>query len=243
MRSFVDQQKTFRWVNRTPWSTEDMQQMVNTIYDEARKVGMGDNRRNNFRNGIKTITIQETVASMKYRTATSTWSNPTIQIKKRALWYESEVEALAAASAAADSDAAPKDFVEELADSMAHCIIPAALGFTLDQRSKINRHVADTVTLRPKRNKLEEGEEDINSSLRFRSYRQSRIAARRAWQARQYLFKLKSRVRNFERNGVGLEMTEHEHWILQQAYDLMLDMYNRLTDKSQEHLRVLTEIE
>jgi hypothetical protein len=248
MKSFVDDARLFRWVNKTPWSTEDLRDITNLVIREMAPE-VEENRssyHSGFWLGMKTVTFNETTSLPFKDTLVSGpgWSNPMIQFVKRANWYTSPTEALAAVSEG-DVDAAPMRFRRKVVAAIYSTVVRGGRGGFYDM-SKFDdtvERLAGLSVLRMKRNKLEPGEQEINSTLRLRKFRQAATASRRSASARRHLKHLNMRVERFESNGVELPLTDHEKWILTEAIALTQRMEQDLDKLSADYRAVLRSIE
>lgn len=259
MKSFVDKLGWYRWVNSTGWSTQDIEAIVNEIADSFSPHAVaGGVPARQFRRGIRMISIRETSAgenrmngpmgryselrdsSMKGVVSAASWSDATISILTRDRWYDSDVQALAVMT---DKGHAPPHVVRQLA-SVIYPVFRDAIPMT-DYELHRGSSAPDLnkLPLRRKINRLADGEPNINPTLRLRSYRQSSIGALHANKTYKALYTMLHRAARFERNSVGMSLTEHEMNVLKEARDICDELVKKLDTLAQQHINSLKNID
>ena len=241
MKSFTDSRGWFRWVNTTPWATEDIQGMVEAVF------GLEDVSlmKRDFYLQTRTITVRETTADLTRLVDWPSYSRPEVMMVKRSRFFENPVEALASANQLG-SDAAPPKIVRALAMAILHVYARDPMSSRPVKMVQLDV-LADRLTavskLTLKKNVLEPGEQEVNSTLRLRSYRQSRVSSHAARRANDKLYVLLARAANFERNGVGVAFTEHEQWVLEEARRVLSSVQHSLDNAASQHINMLRSVE
>ena len=242
MKSFTDSRGWFRWANTTPWATEDIQAIVESVFT----LQGADLVRRDFYLQTRTIMVRETTASYQVKLVDwPSYSRPEVLMMKRSRFFDNPVEALTAANEYG-AEAAPPKVVRALCLAILHVYArdPMARGGAkMETLNALVDQLAPTTRLTLKKNLLEPGEEEINSTLRLRSFRQSRIARTEAGRANNRLYRLLARAARFERNGVGVQLTEHEQWVLDEARRVLSSLQHDLACAADRHINSLRSVE
>jgi hypothetical protein len=160
---------------------------------------------------------------------------------KRNKFFDNPVEELSSVNENGPN-AAPPAVVRAMATAILHVYArdPMSLkGVKFGQIEDLALRVAQGFRLTLKKNVLEPGEQEVNSTLRLRSFRQARISGVAARRADERLYQLLARANNFERNGVGVTLTEHERWVLEESRRVLQSIRCDLDTAAQGHINFL----
>jgi hypothetical protein len=175
----------------------------------------------------------------KYVVGAASWSDATINILKQDRWYDSAVQALATVT---DKGHAPPHVVREFASSVYDVIREIMPGTEFEMHRGGRSFDPNTLKLSRKINKLEAGEVEVNPTLRLRSYRQAYVGGTQASKTYRALYSMMYRAERFERNAVGLTLTEHEMNVLKEAQDICDGLVRKLHDLSEQHINSLKNV-
>jgi hypothetical protein len=256
-RVFNDSAGLFQWRNNTRYSTEDIKAVVDHVIADVTASGLDPKGTSiKFLHGVRIITLREGRGTfsntLENRGFDKFYSSeegqllvvppsirsPEFLFAEPSRWGMSPLEVLASSNGGGEL---PGRMVQQFASGVLMIMIADRLSYRWRQQGTLSMNLRD-VSAMPIRKGSKMGPKVEDGMKKIRGIRQAGIAGRRAHKARAALWVAKTRAARLPLNGADIKLTEHEMWIINEAYDLLRSIEDRCQDERDRLINQATEV-